>query len=142
MPRLVQGDGRDDGDLVLRSATCLAARGILRRLQKRAIVGEDVTFTVLPYHSKLVPESPTSQSNTELNCDNISVRSQGDGGTSAKVLTTAELAESLGKSRTALNERVRRAGGGAIGLELEGWKIVGKTKPAQGGPPQWQWQAI
>lgn len=26
MPRLVQGDGRDDGDLVLRSATCLAAR--------------------------------------------------------------------------------------------------------------------
>ena len=26
MPRLVQGDGRDDGDLVLRSPTCLAAR--------------------------------------------------------------------------------------------------------------------
>lgn len=26
MPRLVQGDGRDDGDLVLRTPTCLAAR--------------------------------------------------------------------------------------------------------------------
>ena len=26
MPRLVQGNGRDDGDLVLRSPTCLAAR--------------------------------------------------------------------------------------------------------------------
>jgi hypothetical protein len=26
MTRLVQGDGRDDGDLVLRSATSLAAR--------------------------------------------------------------------------------------------------------------------
>ena len=26
MPRFVQGDGRDDGDLVLRSPTCLAAR--------------------------------------------------------------------------------------------------------------------
>jgi hypothetical protein len=26
MSRLVQGDSRDDGDLVLRSATCLAAR--------------------------------------------------------------------------------------------------------------------
>jgi len=60
----------------------------------------------------------------------------------SEVLTTAELAESLGKSRTALNERLRRAGGGVIGLELEGWKIVGKAKPAQGGPPQWQWQAI
>ena len=26
MPRLVQGDRRDDGDLVLRSPACLAAR--------------------------------------------------------------------------------------------------------------------
>ena len=28
MPRLVQGNGRDDGDLVLRSPTCRAARQV------------------------------------------------------------------------------------------------------------------
>jgi len=83
-----------------------SARGIRRRLQKRAIAGDDQAQTIV-----------------------------------AK-LTTGELADRLGLRRRSLNERIRRAGGGAIGLEIEGWRIVGQARPAQGGPPQWQWQIV
>lgn len=58
------------------------------------------------------------------------------------LLTTAALADHLGVKRHALNERLRRAGGAAIGLELEGWRIVNKARPAQGGPEQWQWRHV
>jgi len=60
---------------------------------------------------------------------------------SAKVLTTAELADHLELKRGGLNMRLRRHNAG-LGYELEGWRIIGKAKPARGGPEQWQWQAI
>lgn len=56
-----------------------------------------------------------------------------------EAITTGELADRLQMKRGSLNERLRRAGGAAIGLELDGWRIVGKTKPARGGPAQWVW---
>jgi hypothetical protein len=44
--------------------------------------------------------------------------------------------------RTSFNERIRRAGGAAVGMEMEGWRIVGQAKPPQGGPAQWLWENI
>jgi hypothetical protein len=58
---------------------------------------------------------------------------------SGQAITSAELADRLRLKRHALNARLARAGGGAIGLELDGWRIVGKVKPARGGPAQWVW---
>jgi hypothetical protein len=110
--------------------------------------------TDLRYYRNLGPESPTSQSTTEenrvanghskkvadrhlKNGDNVTIR-----GTSTKVLTTAELADRLTVKRSALNERLRRAGGARLGFELDGWRCVGKAKPARGGPAQWQWAPV
>lgn len=55
-------------------------------------------------------------------------------------ITTAELAEVLGMKRGSLNERIRRAGGARLGLELEGWCCVGSRTPGAGGPPRWLWE--
>jgi hypothetical protein len=54
-------------------------------------------------------------------------------------IPTIEVADRMGCSRTALNERVRRAGGAVIGLEIDGWRIVGKAIGSNGGPPRWLW---
>lgn len=54
-------------------------------------------------------------------------------------IPTVEVADRMGCSRTALNERVRRAGGAAMGLEIGGWRIVGKAIGSSGGPPRWLW---
>jgi hypothetical protein len=115
---------------------------------------DNIMSTELRYHGNLCPESPTSQSTTEenrvanghskkvadrhlKNGDNVTIR-----GTSTKVLTTGELADRLTVKRNALNERLRRAGGARLGFELDGWRCVGKAKPARGGPAQWQWAPI
>lgn len=55
-------------------------------------------------------------------------------------ITTAELAEQLGVSRKSFNERLRRAGGAHVGLEMEGWRCVGNHSPEGGGPPRWLWK--
>ncbi len=55
-------------------------------------------------------------------------------------LTSAELAATLGLKRHAFNERVRRAGGAREGAVMEGWRCVGQTRPANGGPLQWLWR--
>ena len=57
----------------------------------------------------------------------------------AEAITTAALADLLGMRRHTLNARLARAGGAAIGLEMEGWRIVAKVKPSRGGPEQWGW---
>lgn len=55
-------------------------------------------------------------------------------------LTTAQVADRLGIKRGSFNERIRRAGGAAPGMEMEGWRIIGQARPPQGGPPQWLWE--
>lgn len=59
----------------------------------------------------------------------------------AGAITTGELANLLDMRPATLAERVRRRGGG-IGFEANGWRIVGSSKPASGGPPRWLWQPI
>lgn len=105
--------------------------------------GDNITLTQLGYHSNLVPESPTSQSTTEKEAEQFSKwNSSSTLPSSVEVLTTAELADRLGVKRNTLNERLRRAGGAALGFELDGWRCIGKARPARGGPEQWQWQAV
>lgn len=58
----------------------------------------------------------------------------------AGTITTAELAGRIGMKRTSLNERLRRAGGARVGLEMEGWRCVGSHSPESGGPPRWLWE--
>jgi hypothetical protein len=55
-------------------------------------------------------------------------------------ITTAELAQALGVKRGSLNERIRRAGGARLGMELDGWRCVGSSTPEAGGPPRWLWE--
>jgi hypothetical protein len=57
-------------------------------------------------------------------------------------LTTAQVADRLGMKRGSFNERIRRAGGAAVGLEMEGWRIIGQARPPQGGPLQWLWEPV
>jgi hypothetical protein len=56
-------------------------------------------------------------------------------------IATAELAGLLGISRGALNARIGRAGGPAVGLELNGWRCVALEVPPRGGPARALWQA-
>ena len=58
----------------------------------------------------------------------------------AGAITTAELAKALGMKRGSLNERIRRAGGARLGMELDGWCCVGNCTPLAGGPPRWLWE--
>ena len=60
----------------------------------------------------------------------------------AGVITTADLAVRIGMKRGTLNERIRRAGGACIGLEMEGWRCVGHHRPEGGGPPRWLWEPV
>jgi hypothetical protein len=120
---------------------------------------DNIMSTELRYHGNLCPESPTSQSTTEESRRDVINFSLGDTNptfsaiadfaipsqglpSSAQVLTTGELADRLTVKRNALNERLRRAGGARLGFELDGWRCVGKAKPARGGPAQWQWAPI
>lgn len=57
-------------------------------------------------------------------------------------IATAELAELLGISRGALNARVGRAGGPAVGLELNGWRCVALEVPPRGGPARALWEPV
>lgn len=57
-------------------------------------------------------------------------------------IATAELAELLGISRGALNARVGRAGGPAVGLELNGWRCVALEVPKRGGPARALWEPV
>jgi predicted DNA-binding protein len=59
----------------------------------------------------------------------------------AGAITTADLAARIGMKRGSLNERLRRAGGARIGLEMEGWRCVGHHFPEGGGPPRWLWES-
>jgi hypothetical protein len=56
-------------------------------------------------------------------------------------ITTAELAELLAMRRGTLNARIGRAGGAAVGLELNGWRCVALEVPPRGGPARALWQA-
>jgi hypothetical protein len=55
-------------------------------------------------------------------------------------ITTAELAELLSIRRGTLNARISRAGGAAVGLELNGWRCVALEVPPRGGPARALWE--
>jgi hypothetical protein len=55
-------------------------------------------------------------------------------------ITTDELARLLNIKRNTLNGRIRRAGGVAPGLMLEGWRCLGLVVPEEGGQAQALWQ--
>jgi hypothetical protein len=57
-------------------------------------------------------------------------------------ITTAELAELLSIRRGTLNARVGRAGGAAVGLELNGWRCVALEVPPRGGPARALWEPV
>ena len=57
-------------------------------------------------------------------------------------ITTPELALLLGVKRGSFNERLRRAGGARIGLEMDGWRCAGQRTPETGGPPRWVWEQV
>jgi hypothetical protein len=101
---------------------------------------DNIMSTELRYHGNLCPESPTSGNVGQKG--NSEVIPRDDVVMSGEVLTTGELADRLTVKRNALNERLRRAGGARLGFELDGWRCVGKAKPARGGPAQWQWAPI
>ena len=63
-------------------------------------------------------------------------------GGSVGPIATAELAGLLGISRGALNARVGRAGGAAVGLELNGWRCVALEVPPRGGPARALWEPV
>jgi hypothetical protein len=55
-------------------------------------------------------------------------------------IPTDELARLLNIKRNTLNGRIRRAGGVAPGLMLEGWRCLGLVVPEGGGQAQALWQ--
>jgi hypothetical protein len=57
-------------------------------------------------------------------------------------ITTAELAELLAMRRGTLNARIGRAGGPAVGLELNGWRCVALEVPPRGGPARALWEPV
>ncbi len=57
----------------------------------------------------------------------------------ADAIQTAALADLLGLKRGALNNRISRAGGAREGLVILGWRCLGRTPAARGGPPQALW---
>jgi DNA-binding XRE family transcriptional regulator len=57
-------------------------------------------------------------------------------------ITTAELAELLAVRRGTLNARISRAGGAAVGLELNGWRCVALEVPSRGGPARALWEPV
>jgi hypothetical protein len=57
-------------------------------------------------------------------------------------ITTAELAELLAMRRGTLNARIGRAGGAAVGLELNGWRCVAMEVPSRGGPARALWEPV
>ncbi len=57
----------------------------------------------------------------------------------AAAIETAVLADRLGMRRGTLNARISRAGGACEGLEVEGWRCLGRAIPARGGPPRALW---
>ena len=57
-------------------------------------------------------------------------------------IATAELAGRLGISRGALNARIGRAGGAAVGLDLNGWRCVALEVPKRGGPARALWEPV
>lgn len=57
----------------------------------------------------------------------------------AAAIETAVLADRLGIKRGTLNARISRAGGACEGLEVEGWRCLGRSIPARGGPPRALW---
>jgi hypothetical protein len=57
-------------------------------------------------------------------------------------ITTAELAELLAVRRGTLNARMSRAGGAAVGLELNGWRCVALVVPPRGGPARALWEPV
>jgi hypothetical protein len=57
-------------------------------------------------------------------------------------IATAELAELLSIRRGTLNARIGRAGGAAVGLELNGWRCVALEVPPRGGPARALWESV
>jgi hypothetical protein len=57
-------------------------------------------------------------------------------------ITTAELAGLLAVRRGTLNARISRAGGAAVGLELNGWRCVALVVPPRGGPARALWEPV
>ena len=57
-------------------------------------------------------------------------------------ITTTELAELLAMRRGTLNARIGRAGGAAVGLELNGWRCVALEVPPRGGPARALWEPV
>ena len=69
-------------------------------------------------------------------------RSSCSPGSSVGPITTAELAELLSIRRGTLNARIGRAGGAAVGLELNGWRCVALEVPPRGGPARALWEPV
>ena len=57
-------------------------------------------------------------------------------------IATAELAGLLSIRRGTLNARIGRAGGAAVGLELNGWRCVALEVPSRGGPARALWEPV
>ena len=57
-------------------------------------------------------------------------------------IATAELAGLLSIRRGTLNARIGRAGGAAVGLELNGWRCVALEVPPRGGPARSLWEPV
>jgi hypothetical protein len=57
-------------------------------------------------------------------------------------IATAELAGLLAMRRGTLNARIGRAGGAAVGLELNGWRCVALEVPPRGGPARALWEPV
>ena len=57
-------------------------------------------------------------------------------------IATAELAELLSMRRGTLNARIGRAGGAAVGLDLNGWRCVALEVPPRGGPARALWEPV
>lgn len=57
----------------------------------------------------------------------------------AGALTTTDLATLLGITRAAMNSAIQRAGGGAVGRLVRGWRCVGQWPSGAGGAAPWWW---
>lgn len=123
------------GDLVERLEALEAAVAALQQQQGRpARIPKPAPVAPLP------PElHPSGEGSEEPRKGEPAIPPLGD--VPAGAITTAELAVRIGMNRKSLNERLRRAGGARIGLEMGGWRCVGHRAPEGGGPPRWLWEA-
>lgn len=129
------------GDLQAVTATP-AAVGLADRVDALELAVVELQKQVSPSPPRKSSRQPVASEPLELGSVPLAEGSRITplGDALASAITTAELAEALGMKRGSLNERIRRAGGARLGMELEGWCCVGSCTPGAGGPPRWLWE--